>query len=43
MEEEQVQRKVPIAHLQGILRADEAEVPTQLDQKLFELFQEGAM
>jgi hypothetical protein len=43
MEEEQVEREVPVTHLQGIFRADEAKVSAQLDQKLLQLFQEGAL
>src|ERR1700722_17747629 len=43
MKEEQVQREISPTNLNRIFGADETEVPSQLDQKHSELFQQAAM
>ncbi len=43
MEEEQVQGKIPATDLHGILRSNEAEIASQLDQKVLQLVQQTTM
>ncbi|MNC61732.1 hypothetical protein D3C75_1116950 [compost metagenome] len=43
MKEQQVQCEIPAANLKRILRADEAEVPAQFAQELFEPLHQCAM
>ena len=43
MEEQQVEGKVTLAHLQRVFRADETEVAAQLNQEVLEAVQQAAM
>jgi hypothetical protein len=43
MEEEQVQRKIPVADLQRVFRTDKTEVASQLNEKILQLIQQAAV
>ena len=43
VEKQQVERKILLADLQGVFAADEAEITTQFEQKLFEPRQQAAL